>query len=156
MKLINKDNLSQEDMKILLEQYKFYVEISDRISQRRMNTNTFFISVNTLLLTIASSLKNVTLSEVVFIGILGCILSFVWNLNLNSYIQLNSGKYRVIHEIENLLPLSLYAYEWDILGKGKEKNKYWKLSCVEKFVPTIFCIIYIIFTVNCIMNICIS
>ena len=52
MQLINEELVTNEDKVLLLEQYKLYVEMTDRISQRRMNANTFFISVNTLLLTI--------------------------------------------------------------------------------------------------------
>ena len=33
----------------ILEIYKLYVDMADRVSQRRANTNAFFISVNTFL-----------------------------------------------------------------------------------------------------------
>jgi len=32
----------------LLEQYKLYVELADRVSQRRGTANTFFLSINSL------------------------------------------------------------------------------------------------------------
>lgn len=57
MDLINKNDLGEEATEILFEQYKLYVEMADRISQRRMNINTFFISVNILLLIIVSFVK---------------------------------------------------------------------------------------------------
>lgn len=42
MSLINKDFLTESEQKIAFEQYKLYVEMADRVSQRRMGANTFF------------------------------------------------------------------------------------------------------------------
>ena len=46
--LIN-ENLKNdaEKFNINLEQYKLYVEMADRISSRRQNANSFFLSINT-------------------------------------------------------------------------------------------------------------
>ncbi len=35
----------------LLDQYKIYIEMMDRISQRRMSANKFFITTNSLIVT---------------------------------------------------------------------------------------------------------
>lgn len=147
MKLVNREFLSREDVKMCFEQYKLYVEMADRVSQRRMNVNTFFISVNTLLLTIVSFSENTTNLCYLLFGIFGDALCFMWYFTLNSYRQLNSGKFKVILEVEKLLPLSGYTYEWEFLEEGKKTRKYWLLSNVEKVVPIIFCIIYIFFTI---------
>lgn len=147
MGLVNKETLTQEDLKILLEQYKLYVEMADRISQRRMNANTFFISVNTLLFAVIPFSRNIITFWYVVVALLGSILCFMWYFILNSYSQLNSGKFKVIHEIEKLLPLSSYSYEWELLGKGTEKSKYWRLSHIEKMVPIVFFVMYVIFVV---------
>ena len=43
MKLFNNNNLTNDnDKTILLEQYKTFVESADKISDRRINVNTFF------------------------------------------------------------------------------------------------------------------
>ena len=34
----------------LLEQYKLYVEMADRVSQRRLTTNSYFLSINSAIL----------------------------------------------------------------------------------------------------------
>ena len=128
----------------IIEQYKLYVEMADRVSQRRMNANTFFISVTTLLFTITSFIGDRTTFGNLVFGILGCILCFAWYFTLKSYRQLNSGKFEVIHEMEKLLPLSCYAYEWDILDKGENPSKYWPISHIEKIVPAIFFVAYLI------------
>jgi len=61
---------------------------------------------------------------------------------IRSYKQLNAGKFEVIHEIEKRLPLALYKYEWEILGEGKDKNKYYPFSHIELWIPWVFGIIY--------------
>ncbi len=57
--------------------------------------------------------------------------------------MLNSGKFKVIHEIEEQLPMALYKHEWEILGGGKDKTKYWPISHIEKIVPLVFVLAYI-------------
>jgi hypothetical protein len=45
---------------IVLEQYKLYVEMADRLSARRALANTFFLTVNTaVLIGLASKILNV-------------------------------------------------------------------------------------------------
>ena len=42
----------------VLEEYKLYVEMADKISQRRMDTNNFFVSANTLLIAVITFLNS--------------------------------------------------------------------------------------------------
>ena len=42
---------SPEAASAFLEQYKLYVEMADRVSARRGNTNTFFLTLNTTAVT---------------------------------------------------------------------------------------------------------
>ena len=77
----------------------------------------------------------------------GIVLSYTWYYLLQSYKLLNSGKFEVIHKVEQHLPLNLYAFEWEVLGEGKERAKYWPISHIEKILPVLFGIIYIIFEI---------
>lgn len=134
----------------ILEQYKLYVEMADRVSERRMKASSFFLSVNAFLITALSYLSDNNLGFMnIFICILGVILTAVWGYLLNSYRQLNSGKYKVIHFLESQLPFSPYDAEWETLGHGKDKKKYWPLSHLELVLPIAFSVIYVIvFFVN--------
>jgi len=132
----------------LLEQYKLYVEMADKISERRMQTNKFYISILSALLALLSILIskdsfNQTLTFAI-VSLLGITLSILWYINIKSYRQLNSGKFKVIHEMEQNLPFPCYDREWQILGEGKEENKYLQLTRVEKYIPLILSIPYII------------
>ena len=141
--------MSEIDVNILIEQYKMFVESANKVSERRGQTNAFYISVLTALLVILSLIieKN-TFSDqthLVFfsIGLLGCFLCIVWGLNIQSYKQLNSAKFKVIHDMESNLPYACFDKEWEYLGRGKDSKKYLKLSIIEKFVPLILSAPYV-------------
>ncbi|MDZ4661711.1 MAG: hypothetical protein SGJ18_08830 [Pseudomonadota bacterium] len=74
-----------------------------------------------------------------FVGIIICVV--FWYL-IRSYRQLNTGKFEVIHKIEENLPLALYKYEWEVLGKGEDNKKYYPFSHIELIIPWVFGIIY--------------
>lgn len=139
----------------LFEQYKLYVEMADRISARRMLANSFFLGINTTLVTVFSTLFfQFEMSALWIIPPLVAVLllCFVWWRMVNSYRQLNSGKYKVVGEIEKLLPLKPYAAEWVSLGKGKDRKLYHPLTHVENWIPILFAILYcllaLVFFVN--------
>lgn len=134
----------------MIEQYKLYVELADRISDRRERTNRFYISLLSVLLALLSIVvgRNILdgFQTIVFvtIGILGLGLCILWNINIRSYRQLNSGKFKVIHEMEQNLPFSCYNREWEILGKGEEAKAYLQLTRVEQYVPIILTVPYLL------------
>ncbi len=146
------------DEEIILEQYKLYVEMADRISSRRAQTNRFYISLLSALLGLVSFIVGTrTLGNYDFIvflaaSVLGVALNVLWFLNIHAYKQLNSGKFKVIHEMEQRLPFACYDREWEILDEGRSVKKYLKLTVVEKFVPLLLAIPYVLlFVYSCLM-----
>ena len=133
--------------KMLFEQYKLYVELADRISQRRSIANSFFITANAALLAITSWFSNDINHHIYFIAVIGIILALSWYFIIGSYRQLNSGKFKLIHELEQRLPLNLFSYEWEMLDKGESKKTYWPLSHVESVVPLLFIAVYIVLVI---------
>jgi hypothetical protein len=131
----------------LLDQYKIMVESAEKVSDRRNLANSFYLGINTAIFSIVG--LSLQLSELTWIRPLlyltGILLSIVFYLLINSYKQLNSGKFKVIHKIEQKLPLSIYAYEWEVLGKGKNKKLYYPFSHVELLIPVILGTLYLIF-----------
>ena len=131
------------------EQYKMYVEGTEKISDRRQNANNYFLTINTALISfLGLSFQVKILENLVWIkmllAILGLIICIIFWFLLRSYKQLNTGKFNVIHKIEQQLPLSLYDYEWKILEEGKNKKIYYPFSHVELLIPWVFGIIYLV------------
>ncbi|MBT9317829.1 RipA family octameric membrane protein [Leptothoe spongobia] len=135
----------------LIEQYKLFVEMADRISARRGQTNSFYISLLSALLALLSLVIDKDLFSgpasvlLFFTALIGLALCLTWYVNIQSYRQLNGLKFQVIHEIEALLPFPCYKREWDLLKeqRGKQKKQYIQLTTVEKYVPLIFTVPYI-------------
>lgn len=132
----------------LFEQYKSYVEGMEKVSDKRDKANNLYILINTGIL----SLIGAILSEkfilfnsdiIIFISIAGIAISYLfWHL-INSYKQLNTAKFKVIHKIEERLPLSLYKYEWvECLEEGKNKEVYYPFSHIELIIPWVFSALY--------------
>ncbi len=146
---VKKNNQEQkEDSKEqLLEQYKLFVEMTDRISNRRNEMNKFYVSLLSSLMAVLALItgKDDFYVEKIFIFILVVTLTFaflyLWGKSISSYKQLNSGKFKVISEMEKLLPYPCYDKEWEFLGKGKDPKKYAPVTELElKTVKIIICV----------------
>lgn len=139
----------KEDNQIYFEQYKIFVESAEKVSDKRMSANNYFLTVNTALISLIGLIFT---SKVLFLGssaiklisTLGLIICTIWFFIVLSYKQLNSGKYSLIHKIEKRLPLQLYNDEWNLLGKGKDLKKYIPFSHIEMLMPIVFFIFYLI------------
>jgi hypothetical protein len=145
--LINK-GYKKEDRPILLEQYRLISESADKITDKRQNTNNFYLAVNSFILAIAGYFANIQLNLMpLFIALIGLCISIVWRINITSFKNLNSAKFKIIHELENYLPANIYKKEDQYL-----KKNYYNLTSVEKWVPIIFGIIYLIIIAIILIN----
>jgi len=140
----------------LFEQYRLYVESADKISDRRQNANNYFITINTALITLLSLSFQLNILKQMgwfrsLLSLVGIIICVIFWFLLRSYKQMNSGKFKVIHHIEQYLPLALYDYEWKILGEGKNKKIYYPFSHIELLIPWVFGIIYLALGIICIL-----
>jgi hypothetical protein len=127
-----------------LEIYKLLVEMADRVSQRRQTANSFYLSVNTLL--VGGSAYLGTLQprglNIVTISIAGVAICALWAMNIISYKTLNEAKFSVITDIESRLSEKPFTDEWahlDMDGDGKRHRPFHK---VEGVVPWIFMAVY--------------
>lgn len=141
----------QFDNDILLEQYKLYVEMADRISSRRDTANNYFLGINGLLIASGAPLLTKYLEVTsdwfaLFPFLIICLLLFFWWKLINSYKQLNSAKFRIIGLLEEKLPAKIYGEaEWKtLLEEGKNRKTYWPLTHLESKVPGIFFLGYLL------------
>lgn len=94
----------------LLEQYKLYVETSQQVSEKRQNSNNYLLTLNSSLVTLfvvfLSTFGHQRLNFL--IPTTGLIVCFIWYSLVDSYKDLNTAKFAVIHELENQLPVALF------------------------------------------------
>lgn len=127
--------------------YKMYVDMADKVSSRRDAANSFFLTVNTGVLGLVGFFAQAAALPpgriaLLPVAVAGFVLSLLWRRILRSYRDLNSAKYKVIHEIELSLPLRPYDAEWEALGRGTDPSKYLPLTHVESRVPCIFAVLH--------------
>jgi hypothetical protein len=144
----------------LFEQYKLYVELMDKVSERRNNANSFFIAANSTLLTVFSAIIAVILSAdlgvinlsgfvvvTAVVAICGLLICITWYNLIQSYRNLNTGKFKIIHLLETRLPARLYDAEWVGMGQGSQPTLYRPLTHIEKYIPIIFGVLYLVVAV---------
>jgi hypothetical protein len=132
----------------ILDQYKIYVEMADRVSARRALTNTYFLTLNSVIFTAVgvfwkdrptASTWFLIFPTIVLLG--QCV---AWFSLLRSYRQLNSAKYAVIGALEERLPASPYwSAEWTALGQGKSRLRYRPVTHLEQWIPVLFGLTYL-------------
>jgi hypothetical protein len=74
----------------------------------------------------------------------GMALSVLWEALITSYRNLNTAKFKVIHMIEERLPISPYEAEWIAMEEGKNPKLYRPISHIEQGVPYIFMVLHMI------------
>ena len=131
--------------------YRDFVNSASQVSDRRHQANTFFSSINTVLL-MATGLVPREVAEVLevttahmeldwqfaIVAVAGCLLCWIWRKMIAAYRDLNSAKFKVINEIEQHLPLAAYDAEWKHF-KAAQGNT---LTSVEQRVPLMFMAAY--------------
>ena len=132
----------------LLDQYKLYVEMADRVSARRGLTNTFFLTLNTTLVGLAAVIeKTAVQGRAWWLAIpLAALLGecFTWFYLVRGYRLLNTAKYQVVGVLEERLPASPFVRgEWWCLAERRGRERYWPLSFIEQWVPALFALIYV-------------
>ncbi|MDH5763485.1 MAG: hypothetical protein OEZ51_10910 [Nitrospinota bacterium] len=130
----------------LLEQYKLYSQSADQISNRRATANNFLLSVNTSIVVIFSffsgQIDPIKSKMFFLLPIVGILICIIWIVLLKSYKELNSAKFKCIHEIENLLPLAPYSREWEIVKESKTYKPF-TFARVEPAIAIVFLLLYI-------------
>jgi len=142
------DEGSKEYASAVLEQYKMYVEMADRISARRGLTNTFFLTLNSAVFTAIgffwANHPHAATWLLIFPAIVLIAECMAWFWLVRSYRQLNSGKYAVVGALEERLPASpYYRAEWKALGEGEDPARYWPITHLEQWIPILFAASYL-------------
>lgn len=143
------DNLYQKQA---LEQYKLYVDMADKVSNRRMQMNTFMQALHTAV--IGASATALAKGDIHLSGWRSrllmmlpiaalMLLCVVWYRLVKSFDQLNSAKYKVIGALETRLPASpWWRAEWQMLGRGGDCRYYWPMTHLEAVVPWLILAFY--------------
>ncbi len=131
-----------------LEQYRIYLHVFNATSDRSQKSNEFFLGLNAAIIGILgyAETKSLPHGNIIFtmIPLVGISISYSWYRIINSYNQLNRAKFKVIHALEQKLPVALFETEWNLLGRGKDRKIYLPFSKIERDIPITFISLYVI------------
>lgn len=136
---------------VLLDQYRLFVEMMDRIADRRQHANSFFFSLSAGLFAAIAFLYSKDTDESLrpltwIIALAGVPISVFWHRLIESYRNLATAKFEVIHQMEEYLPFTPYSTEWKVLEEGKNRAKYLPLTHLEVWVPRFFALSFVALT----------
>ena len=153
--------MNMDEKQELLEIYKLHAGLADSVSKQRSTTNRFYLLLMSGLSVLFSALLRIENGVPLFglmigFGLLGALLAAAWYIHIRSYRQLNTGKFKPLHELEDKLAYPFFQREWELLEEGENPNKYWKLTVVETFVPRIFFVVFTVLFLIGIILLCLS
>ncbi|MBO5938377.1 MAG: hypothetical protein J6Q82_02610, partial [Clostridia bacterium] len=125
---------------------KYFLETTENLITRRLNVNSFYISANTALISIAGTIfalgsEGELLSKLIVIFALsvpGILLNISWHRMLQSYYINNQSKIKLLSMMESRLAVSLYNAEWQAMKNKFSKKKYISFTDNEKRLPGVF------------------
>ena len=145
----------------MLEQYKLFVETSQHTSDKRQNANNYLLTLNSSLVTLFVALLSAFGHHRwnALIPATGLIVCFIWWSLVDSYKDLNTAKFAVIHELENQLPVALFRHEWFVCGNNRMKedkpveDRYVPLTHLERWIPVrlplcIWCLVAMLYSLH--------
>ncbi len=96
------NNREDRDRSQITEIYKAYPQMSDKISDRRQSANSYFLTINTIIVSLISymsfggAVKNYH-PFYCLISIAGLVICYSWYRLIRSYKDLNSGKFTAMN-----------------------------------------------------------
>lgn len=130
-----------DDRKLKFEQYKMMVSSTEKVTESRMKVNNLFFTITSSILSVGFVLgKTFGFTITAIIGMIvltamSLLVSYLWEKLINSYGNLNSGKFKVIDKIEKQLRTNMFEDEWKILTEeiNYEPNTKTETKVIEYF-----------------------
>jgi hypothetical protein len=129
------------------EEYKLLAEDTARLSDRRHNTNSLYLTANSVLLGASaillqqSGLKDVfSLSLVLLVAVAGAFICASWLRLIAGYRTEAKRRFSLLQDIEDRAD-----FEWPVKIYAQGSNQGRGFSGLEAFIPTMFIVTYILF-----------
>lgn len=119
----------------VLELYKLYVGTAEKVTENRLKSNVFFISLNGLVLSIYETYA------ITHLLIVGVFLNLLWRDWIVSSKKLNFAKFKVIFNMEEKLPIKCFTLEEQFYNDGRRVNH----TKIEQWMPCLLIALYIFF-----------
>ena len=122
-----------EQKEVELEQYKMFIESTEKNSDRRINQNNIYLTINLAFISYICT-QNLDFKHNLVVLIVGLIICAIWFFTIVNYSKRNKVKFDIINESEYG---KLYKEEW------KRISILTPLTSYEKISSGIFALLYI-------------
>ncbi len=116
-----------------LEQYKIFIESAEKNSDRRINQNNIYLTINLAFISYICT-QNLNFKHSLVVLIVGLIVCTIWFFTIINYSKRNKVKFNIINESTYG---KLYKEEW------KRISILTPLTLYEKISSGIFALLYI-------------
>jgi hypothetical protein len=139
-------DIAMADRTERFEIYKLMVEMADRVSQRRQAANSFYLSINTFLITASAYIGTTEASARVTLLVCcaGVLISVLWTKAIESYKSLNENKFAIINALETKLIAQPYSDEWTRIDPSIHGKKHRPFHQTERVVPKVFTALFVL------------
>jgi len=138
-----------ESKQVLFEQYKLLIDSAHRIEERRKDSNTIFITINSILtpfLIKFYEVKELTMQNILLLSLLillGIFICADWLRIIASFKNLNYINYSLIQTFEKHLPSSIFSLRATMQVAGSASHRANVILEQETIIPKLFIGIYI-------------
>ena len=129
-------------------EYKIFAESVNYTSELKLKLNSYFLTVNTALITATGISFSKQLNSSVWhllLPLAGFFISLIWWGVTYSYKQRNIVKLRILHCIEEQMPVSLYSTEWKLMNENHSGFLKKFFFTLDLFIPFVFLVSYLSF-----------
>ncbi len=142
------NNLTNEQYNsLLIEQYRIYVDLTDKTSYRRITINLFFLVINLMLvgivaLAISNNINAANPPSAVLVAIpffAGLVFCYAWWMILRFFRHHIQIKSSIVPSLERRLPSRVWLTEEHI---AEEKGSFKPIRFIEIYMPFVFMGIY--------------
>ena len=137
----------------LLEQYKLYVQSAENNSTRRVASSRYLLTLNAAIVALYG-VQSTTFAEsywTLFIPLIGFPAALLWHQIIKSFRNLNTVKFKLVHELEEHLPAAPFRYEWRQAEHGRGKV-YNPVTHIEQWLPLLFAFLHPVLAVVIILE----
>jgi hypothetical protein len=139
------------------EEYKFFAEDTQKLSERRQNTSQTYVTVNAAIFAVLALL----IKDVGFRGwtlvltalplfSTGVLLCFIWQKIIIQHKLLIGWRYDQLKEMEKVIAGSfqMYIKEWEDFFKPRQGKERFSFSLLDIWMPRLFLILYLIYGIG--------
>ncbi|MFZ0257251.1 MAG: hypothetical protein WAN46_16745 [Gammaproteobacteria bacterium] len=134
------------------DEYKFFAQSTQHLSERRHAATQIFLSVNTaIFILVAFRLKIADLEGWILVistlplFLVGVLVCLVWHQLIKHYKSLIGWRYQQLMEMERAMPEShqMYVKEWQAFFRPQDEREKFGFSWLEVWLPRLFIVLYV-------------